>query len=82
MLPEGVGGRTSSKNHVKNYFGMQKVYADFQRLNKQMLVASKFSFSVANYSHKRRLQCTESDDLTEHYIIRLHSARDLVLPPC
>ena len=45
-------GRTSSKNHVKNYLGMQKVYADFQRLNKQMLVASKFSFSVANYSHK------------------------------
>jgi len=35
---------------------MQKVYADFQRLNKQMLVASKFSFSVANYSHKPHKQ--------------------------
>ena len=32
----GVGGRTSSKKHVKNYIpflGMRKVHGDLQRLN-------------------------------------------------
>ena len=29
----------------------------------------------------KHMQCTESDDFTEHYIIRYLSARELVLPP-
>ena len=36
-----------------------------------------FNFSTANYSLK--LQCTESDNFTEHYIIELLS---LSYPPC
>ena len=43
---QGGGGRTSSKNHVKNsipFLGMRKVHGDLQRLNKQVLIASKFA---------------------------------------